>query len=132
MVHLPRLIVLLVDRGDLDGEQKTHRPAATHGQATGDALLEFRSQSEQPRLGRHQRLAQLRSPGGVCEVSGAQHGDALARSPPREVLEVAVTAAGPGVLGVYVQVRIEHRRPYPFRPGGRAPDPAMTAARSAG
>jgi hypothetical protein len=46
----------------------------------------------------------------VREVTGADYRDALTPGPPREVLQIAVPAAGSGVPGMNMQIGVEDIR----------------------
>ena len=73
------------------------------------------SDREEAGFGGHQLVADLGEPGGVGEVAGRHHRQALAAGPQGEVLEVAVAAGGAGVLGVDVEIGVEGHWQ---RPGG--------------
>ncbi len=105
MVNLAGLLPPLVDRGDLRGQHESGCRPARRRQRPQDVSLKVGTQPEQTRLGRHELGGDLLRPGRVGEVTGADHCDALARRPPGQMLQVAVPAAGSGVLGVDVQVR---------------------------
>ena len=107
VVHLPRAVGALVDRGDLGREQEPDGRPAGQRQAAQHPLLDLVAQPVETWLGRHELAAQLVGPGRVGEVAGPDDADALAGSPPREVFQIAVAAAGTGVLGVDVQVGVE-------------------------
>ena len=95
VVDLPGLSVLFVDGADLAGDDEPGRFAGSGvRQAQGlpegiDALS-----------GGDQLLPQLRPPGGMGEVPGAQQLDALPPGPPVQMGCVAVMAGGAGEPGV--------------------------------
>ena len=110
VVDLPGLVELLVDGRDLDRQHEPDRGApapARRGQALLDVPLQVRTQAEQPRLRRHELVLQLRPPGRVREVAGADDADALLAGPDGQMFEIAVSAGCAGVLGVDVQVGVE-------------------------
>src|SRR5580698_9499451 len=78
---------------------------------TVPAPLEVRPDPEQAGLGRDQRVLQLRGPRRVGEVTGAEHGQALAQRPPGQVLDVAVLAARAREPRVDMQIGVEHVGP---------------------
>ena len=110
VVHLPRPVVALVDRGDLRRQHEPHRRAARGRQRAVHRALQVRPQPEQPRRVRHQLRAEFLPPHRVREVAGADDAQSLTPGPPGEVLQVAVPAAGAGELGVNVQVRVRAQR----------------------
>lgn len=107
MVDLAGVLAVLVDGGDLAGEHEPHVAAAVRGHRRGDLPVQLGTQPQQPWFGGFEDFAQVREPGGVGEVAGPDHGDALAPRPPRQVLDVAVLAARAGVLRVDVQIGVK-------------------------
>ena len=110
VMDLPGLVELLVDGGDLHRQHEPGRgllaPAGGR-ELLLDGSLQVGPQPIEARLRRHELLPDLGPPGGVGEVPGADDGDALLAGPEGEVLEVAVPARRPRVLGVDVEVGIE-------------------------
>lgn len=101
MVNLAGAVVSLVDGGDLAAEHEANRLAA---QRRGQAVLDAFAQAVKAGLGFLEAFLQMRQPGGVGDVTGAQQADALAASPIGQVGQLQIPAACPGVLGVNVQI----------------------------
>ncbi len=94
MVHLPGALVPPVDGRDFDREHEPDRARRRPpGLSRHQPLLQLGPDPEQAGLGRDQRFAQLRRPGRMGEVAGAEHGQALAQRPPGQMLDIAVLAA---------------------------------------
>src|SRR6185437_7355336 len=120
VVHLARPVVALVDRRDLRRQHEPDRRAARGRQRLVDGTLQVRPEPEQTGGLGDQLRAELLTPDRVREVAGTDDAYPLAPGPPGEVLQVAVPAASPGELGMYVQIRVEAHRPIipdgsPFR-----------------
>jgi len=108
VVDLARSLAAFVDRGNLDLQHEPHSLGARLWSLFVNGTLQFIPQSKQARFRRHQIALQFSEPLRVCEVAGAQQGHALAPRPDRHVLQIGVAARGPRVLGMHVQVGVEH------------------------
>ena len=94
-----------------------------------DGALQVRPEPEQTGGLGDQLRAELLTPDGVREVAGTDDAYPLAPGLPGEVLQVAVPAASPGELGMYVQIRVEAHRPIILGREGSALKKLSTAAR---
>src|SRR5262249_55583516 len=112
VVDLPGHPVALVDSRDLGREQEAHPRLAAGRGGPPQLRLEAWPKAEQAWLGGLARLGELRGPGRVGEVAGADYSDTFAHRPPGQRPGVAVLAAGPGEARVDVQVRVKHAARY--------------------
>ena len=87
-------VALLVDGGDFHLEHEPHRRAARRRQRLRHRLLDVVAQAIEAGLGRNQLLLELGAPGGMGEVAGGDHADALAAGPGGEMLKIEVAAGG--------------------------------------
>ncbi len=104
MVDLAGPLPPLVDRGDFRGQHEPGRLPTGRGQRPQDVRLEVWTQPEQAGLGRHELGGDLLRPYGMGEIARTDHSDPLACRPPGQMLQVAVPAACPGVLGMDMQI----------------------------
>jgi hypothetical protein len=107
VMNLPRLVALLVDRGNLHREHEAHRRAACRRYRLRDRLLDLGAQAEQAGLGRNELVLQLGAPDRMAKVAGADHGNTLARRPGRQMLEIEIAAGGARIFRVHVQVGVK-------------------------
>src|SRR5262245_18690512 len=98
---------LLVDGGDFDLEHEAYRGAARRWQRLYNRLLDVAAQAIKAGLGGDELLLELRAPGRMGEVAGADHADALAARPGGKMLEIEIPARRPRVFRMDVQVRVE-------------------------
>src|SRR4029453_246603 len=104
IVHFTRAAMLLIDRADLHREQKAYLVATGGWQLLLDSLSPWVFEAVQTFLGRLQFLLQLGGPGWVCEITCAHDSNALERRPFVEIFEIQLTARGPGIARMDVEI----------------------------
>ncbi len=108
VMHLARLAVLLIDRGDLHLEHKTDVALGRTIGTLAYLLFQIAPQTIQAGFSGNQLILNFLEPAGMSEIAGGQQPDAFAPRPEGQVFQVAVAAGGPREFRMHVQVGIEH------------------------
>ena len=108
VMHLASPRAAFVDRRDFDLQHEAHGRRAGGGQFFIHAALQVVDQAKQARFRRDQIPLQFGEPLGVRKVACAQQAYALAARPPGQVRQIGLPAGGARVLGVDMQISVEH------------------------
>ena len=130
VMYLAGLVVLLVDQADLGRKQKSHFAPAGGGQLRVHGASERAPEPKQTILRRIEPFLQFPQPFRMREVSRPDHGQALERRPPVEVLRIQRLAGGPGKSRMEVNVGNETQGRIPRASEGTAPRGRRVAAQN--